>query len=513
MRSQKSFTLIITMKKNMQSIFSGGKSAMPIGRQTSSFTLIELLIVIGILAILVAAVVVVLNPAQLLAQARDSKRQQDLSALNQALNTVYALDQTISFGTSSTVYTSLPDSSSTCGSWGLPSLPTGWTYNCVPTSTLQQTNGTGWIPVNFQSNGVVNLSSLPLDPVNASSSNLYYTYITGGSFKLSATMESQKYASLASSDGGTISGAFELGSNLALGQGVFPSGWIRVPGNATFGTSDFWVMKYAATCSDATGAVVNAPTDGNGYNNGATPCTPANNRQISSLPGGIQIVDISHTTAASYCTSIGAHLITNDEYMTIATNAANQSSNWTGGSVGSGGMYLGNANNASEYPADANDANGYAGETNKTVTNPNDERRTLVLSNGQVIWDLSGNVWEHVARSINNVGDLTTAMALPSCSNASANWEWCQYGNTNAPYISAYSSDVTQLMVAPPNSSWNTSQGMGQVYTYGTGANQNTTVFLRGDDWYGGSYDGPFALYLTWNTGVTAGAVGFRCAR
>ncbi|MFA6495346.1 MAG: type II secretion system protein, partial [Candidatus Paceibacterota bacterium] len=58
-----------------------------------SFTLIELLIVIGILAVLVAAIVITLNPAQLLAQARDSKRQQDLSALNQALNTITTLDQ------------------------------------------------------------------------------------------------------------------------------------------------------------------------------------------------------------------------------------------------------------------------------------------------------------------------------------------------------------------------------------------------------------------------------------
>ncbi|MFA6994679.1 MAG: type II secretion system protein, partial [Candidatus Paceibacterota bacterium] len=60
-----------------------------------SFTLIELLIVIGILAVLVAAIVITLNPAQLLAQARDSKRQQDLSALNQALNTITTLDQSL----------------------------------------------------------------------------------------------------------------------------------------------------------------------------------------------------------------------------------------------------------------------------------------------------------------------------------------------------------------------------------------------------------------------------------
>ncbi|MFA6495055.1 MAG: type II secretion system protein, partial [Candidatus Paceibacterota bacterium] len=60
-----------------------------------SFTLIELLIVIGILAVLVAAIVITLNPAQLLAQARDSKRQQDLSALTQALNTITTLDQSL----------------------------------------------------------------------------------------------------------------------------------------------------------------------------------------------------------------------------------------------------------------------------------------------------------------------------------------------------------------------------------------------------------------------------------
>ncbi|MFA6994749.1 MAG: type II secretion system protein, partial [Candidatus Paceibacterota bacterium] len=77
--------------------------------ENKSFTLIELLIVIGILAVLVAAIVITLNPAQLLQEARDSKRQQDLSALNQALNTITTLDQSLFMGTSSLVYTSLPD--------------------------------------------------------------------------------------------------------------------------------------------------------------------------------------------------------------------------------------------------------------------------------------------------------------------------------------------------------------------------------------------------------------------
>ncbi|MGC9603563.1 MAG: type II secretion system protein, partial [Minisyncoccia bacterium] len=46
----------------------------PAGRPLTGFTLIELLVVIGILGTLATAVVLVLNPAQLLAQARDSTR-------------------------------------------------------------------------------------------------------------------------------------------------------------------------------------------------------------------------------------------------------------------------------------------------------------------------------------------------------------------------------------------------------------------------------------------------------
>ena len=48
------------------------------------FTLIELLIVIAILAVLSVAVVLVLNPAELLKQARDSTRISDMAAINSA---------------------------------------------------------------------------------------------------------------------------------------------------------------------------------------------------------------------------------------------------------------------------------------------------------------------------------------------------------------------------------------------------------------------------------------------
>ena len=119
-------------------------------RDKQSFTLIELLIVVGIVAILAVLVVLTLNPAELLKQARDSTRLSDMATINQALN-IFNTDQGGSLGTASTTYVSIADTTSTCANLGLPTLPSGYSYHCVATSTLRNVNGTGWIPVNFSS--------------------------------------------------------------------------------------------------------------------------------------------------------------------------------------------------------------------------------------------------------------------------------------------------------------------------------------------------------------------------
>src|SRR3989344_7405494 len=54
--------------------------------KTKGFTLLELVIVIGILAVLGTVSVLVLNPAQLFAQARDTTRIQDLDTMKSALS-------------------------------------------------------------------------------------------------------------------------------------------------------------------------------------------------------------------------------------------------------------------------------------------------------------------------------------------------------------------------------------------------------------------------------------------
>jgi prepilin-type N-terminal cleavage/methylation domain-containing protein len=211
---------------------SGIISPFSLRRTSSAFTLIELLVVIAIISILAIVVVLVLNPGQLLAQARDSSRLQDLSSLQSALGyyvTDASINGSVSIGAPLTVYVSLPDQSATssqgdqCQGLGLPSLPTPYTYHCSASSTSRLVDGSGWIPVNMKAlTQGPPLGSLPIDPVNTSSSRSYYTYTTDGrQYETTAALESQKYKlggpnDLVGNDGGTLATVLERGTKLGL---------------------------------------------------------------------------------------------------------------------------------------------------------------------------------------------------------------------------------------------------------------------------------------------------------
>ncbi|OGM90939.1 hypothetical protein A2755_01925 [Candidatus Wolfebacteria bacterium RIFCSPHIGHO2_01_FULL_48_22] len=186
-------------------------------RDSKSFTLVELLIVIGILAILTAAVVVVLNPAELLRQARDSQRIQDLTAVEKALYLLETQDPDVFNGIANTVvYTSLLATQADCSDLGLPTLPSPYTYACATDeATMRDTDSDGWIPINFNTS-FSGLATLPLDPVNSTSTGQYYTLVMGGSFELNALMESDKYRAQTASDGGDSFSIYERGNDKDL---------------------------------------------------------------------------------------------------------------------------------------------------------------------------------------------------------------------------------------------------------------------------------------------------------
>ena len=164
------------------------------------FTLLELLIVIGIIAILASVVALVLNPAELLRQARDGQRISDFDTLRTAIN--YHL----STGTS-------PDTN--VGGTGLAYRRSLASANCpfasssactaITTTASTTIDGTGWVNVNFNDvgGGTSPLTILPIDPTNTTT--YYYTYAGDDStnlFELNSRLESTKYRIKMTQDGG-----------------------------------------------------------------------------------------------------------------------------------------------------------------------------------------------------------------------------------------------------------------------------------------------------------------------
>jgi prepilin-type N-terminal cleavage/methylation domain-containing protein len=188
--------------------------------QKKGFTLLELLIVIGILAILATVAILVINPAELLRRARDSQRISDLNSLKSAIG-IYLID---------IASPDLDAAQSVCGSVINLSMTSGSVCgNCALANATNyaKINGTGWVPVNFGSMSTGSpLGSLPIDPVNASSTGarnqLYYTYTcnnTALTFLMGARLESAFFIGNQtngfgpmSKDGGNASSVLEVGT-------------------------------------------------------------------------------------------------------------------------------------------------------------------------------------------------------------------------------------------------------------------------------------------------------------
>lgn len=194
---------------------------LKIGNYYKGFTLVELLVVLGIVAVMSTVVIIALNPVELLKQSRDSGRISDLNTIGSALS-AFSADVGQINATSSVVYVSLPSSVSDCSNLGLPALPGGWSYACSTSANYKKADGTGWIPINFGSLSFGSpLSQMPVDPTNSSSTGLYYTFVLSGTnWELTAILESVKYGPKMVIDGGLSSNAYESGTDLTLTPSV-----------------------------------------------------------------------------------------------------------------------------------------------------------------------------------------------------------------------------------------------------------------------------------------------------
>lgn len=325
-----------------------------------------------------------------------------------------------------------------------------------------------------------NLSAIATYTLNQTGWQKFYSasdninYSTSDQITLTDPTVSVTHTSDNDFNGGTIEGNINIsGGAVSLGC---PENYVFVPANATYGTNSFCVMKYEAK---NVGGIATSQADG-------TPWT-----------------SITQTNAIAECAEAGGHLITNDEWMTIARNVEAQPANWANGTVGSlvsagGGLKRGNVG-----IVDSASYNGADPEYGAT----RDTKAQLVLSNGETIWDFSGNVWEWTNSTISCAGANCTIAEMPF--DATPTSEYIEFTAINTYGQLSYDK------IRPSNSSWNANYGMGRLYTDADAASQSENVhaFLRGGTWDQGVYAGVFSLYLNYAASHANTYIGFRCVR
>lgn len=266
-----------------------------------------------------------------------------------------------------------------------------------------------------------------------------------------------------------------------------PSGFIPVPGFVELGTQGgFCVMKFEAKIKGKTNGYITY------YNTDIPESRSSGTPWIISWTNALDAVGRTENCD-------GCHMITEAEWMTIAANVLLVPENWSSGTVGNGYIYQGHIRQPSGNlagPDPANDEDYHFGLTTVGTTAGTNARRTLKLTNGEVIWDFVGNVLEWTTGTV-------------SGTQAGSGWvEWnsvTSWGNLSE--ISRPSS-LASIPGLENINSWTTANGMGHLY--GNPAATGVYRFSRGGTMAYGSSSGLFFLMPSQSSGASQ---GFRVAR
>ncbi len=332
-----------------------------------------------------------------------------------------------------------------------------------------------------------------------------------------------------------------------------PTGFILVPGDPTYKTADFCVMKYDAKCANKTDLTTGLQPisgactgDGHGtYRNSGKGCACVGDKQVVSTKSGFPLAYLpespssaNHQTldnAKAYCQGIGGHLITNPEWMTIARNVEKVPANWCdkngtncGATPGAPGKILANGHNdghnerlagvTTNAALIASDDNqpcyGTTTDGSNQCGGVSSQKRTLTLSNNQVMWDLAGNVWSWVdATVLRKDQPQSTTAGLPE-----HGWSWSEFnvGGLKDTIITSNGKGpaLGYDSFRPSNPAWTATQGVGRIYHYSKPNDTDTTAytFIRGGTFQHGYDSGAFSIHLSPTADKTQiNDVGFRC--
>ena len=399
--------------------------------EKKSFTLIELLIVIAIIGILSA--IIIISTISASDSAADVKKKADINQINKLLMMYDAENGGFPIETT-------PCQTSLCSTLTAALIPKY--TSIIPSGYTYQSDGSSFTT-----------------KATLSNSNIYtYSSVTNS------------YTEVAGSAGG--------------GNGC-DTGWIEIPG------TNNCVMKYEAK--------IQGIDDGDqGYDSSFI---------AESRASGTPWQRLNQENAKYACDDIGAHLITNAEWMTIAKDIENNASQ---NQDTSNAFYVGHTNdpqftgNFLSASTDDNDGFYLVSSTpsfqivetayayaSQTCDLPNStQRRTFKLSNGETIWDFSGNLGEWTDNTI----DVSQVPITNDCVAYSDITDW---------------KGLNQNDVAPLNIN---GLQVGFLCEYDLYDGATIGAYIRGSNNTSCATAGLYSLTF-WNVNSYKYNVGFRCVK
>lgn len=246
-----------------------------------------------------------------------------------------------------------------------------------------------------------------------------------------------------------------------------PSGFIAVPGSHLLGVSPFCVMKFEAKNDVGVAS-----------------------SQASIVPW----TNVTRASADTECEALGANydLISNPEWVSIAHSIELTEQNWSGGSVGIGMIPRGHSDSLPAMPKDISDPTNPYDNTGNSAGSGWEQKRTLMLLNGEEIWDFSGNVMEWVDWSLG--GTLDDGVICGTLNE--------ELNGDLSSCVGLVSADYQSL-----NGNFGSAQGFGLFRDQASG----DAAVHRGGSFNSGTGAGVLAIQVQINPSSAFTNLGFRC--
>ena len=215
------------------------------------------------------------------------------------------------------------------------------------------------------------------------------------------------------------------------------------------------------------------------------------------------------------------HLITNNEWMTIARNIEANPENWANGIVWSTvadwwWLFRGNVNLNDSVSCNHWSVLDWDTDWNNCLINEWihewRNKRMHILSNGSEIWDLSWNVWQHVNGANTLDGSDFNTMTNKACVWGKQRTWYDWYWENECDFQNWYSKSAHG-----PAWNYNWNHGVGRIYLEWVSewTNDiiwyNNRIFLRGGRWNYTTSAGVLLLNLTDSATYARTHIGFRC--